>query len=104
MTERQKYARNVTQFGTTRKNFAIIAVINFMEKIKMFRARKSAFNDSWLVEQEIPCINGLSAWFEIAVCHQTSEAEMGYTDGKHGTARDRAVFIVAALNDVEAGF
>ena len=63
-----------------------------------YRARKDEFNDSWVVEREIPCINGLTAWFEIAVCHQTSEAEMGYTDGAHGTAEDRATAIAAVFN------
>jgi len=29
---------------------------------------------------------------------------MGYSDGSHGTAEERAVFIAAALNDLEAGF
>ena len=69
----------------------------------MIRARKSEFSDSWLVEQEIPCINGLAAWFEIAVCHQTSEIEMGYTDGKHGTAEDRAKMIATLLYDFKVG-
>ena len=62
------------------------------------KAEKSRFNDSWNIEQEFPCINGLSAWFVIAVVHEADEAEIGYTDGAFGTAEERAKRIVEALN------
>jgi len=61
------------------------------------RARKSDYCEDWHVEQEIPCINGLSAWFVIATAEEADEASMGYTDGIFGTAEDRARRIVDAL-------
>lgn len=63
-----------------------------------YRAVKSNFNDSWNIETEFPCINGLSAWFTIAVCHEADPSELGYTDGAFGSAEERANKIVAALN------
>ena len=64
----------------------------------MIRAIKSRFNDSWNIEQEFSCINGLSAWFQIAVVFEADEQSMGYTDGEFGTAEERANRIVEALN------
>ena len=62
------------------------------------RAVKSMFSDSWSIEQEFACINGLSAWFQIAEVPEADEQSMGYTDGHFGTAEDRANRIVEALN------
>lgn len=66
----------------------------------MYRAKPAAFSlgEDWVVELEIPCINGLSAWFEICRVHEASAEEMGYTDGAFGTAEERAIRIVEALN------
>lgn len=63
-----------------------------------YRAEKSHYNDSWNIQRQYPCINGLSAWFQVAVVHEADEAEMGYTDGAFGTAEDRAKMLVDALN------
>lgn len=63
------------------------------------RARKSDYCADWHVEQEIPCINGLSAWFVIATAEEADEASMGYTDGAFGTAEERAHRIVASLSN-----
>lgn len=67
-----------------------------------YRARKSVFNDSWNIERQYPCINGLSAWFQVAVVYEADEAEMGCTDGAFGFAEERAKVIVDALNGVAA--
>lgn len=61
-------------------------------------ATKSRFTDSWLVEQEFTCINGLRAWFVIATIDEADAAEMGYTEGAFGTAEERAKRIAEALN------
>lgn len=63
-----------------------------------FRTEKSRFNDSWSIERQFPCINGLSAWFTIAVVHEADEADLGYTDGAFGSAQQRAEQIARALN------
>jgi hypothetical protein len=65
-----------------------------------YRAEKSRFNDSWNIERQYPCINGLSAWFQVAVVHEADESEIGYTDGAFGSAEERATFLVNALNGV----
>ena len=56
--------------------------------------------DSWRIEKSLPCINGLSAMFEMAVVHDPEEAESGYTDGalSPDEAEARARTIVAAVN------
>lgn len=69
-----------------------------------YRAFKTPFgNGAWRVERSIVCINGLAAWFVVCDCEETSEQEMGYSDGAHGTAQDRAERIAAALNGVQVG-
>jgi hypothetical protein len=62
------------------------------------RATKSAHSDTWHIEQEFMCINGLRAWFVIATVDEAEEAEMGYTEGAFGTAEDRAKRIADALS------
>lgn len=69
-----------------------------------YRAIKSLFSESWDVEREYSCINGLSAWFNICTCDEYGAAEIGYTDGAVMSAQDRAERIAAALNDVHEGF
>lgn len=54
------------------------------------RARKSDHSEDWYVEREIPCINGLSAWFIICTAEEADDSSMGYTDGDFGTAEERA--------------
>lgn len=66
---------------------------------EVYQARKSPFSSYWRVEQEIPCINGLSAWFVIADVHEPDEQEIGYTDGAIGSAEQRATAIARALNE-----
>lgn len=61
------------------------------------RARKSDYSEDWHIEQELPCINGLSAWFLVAVAEEAGESAMGYSDGSIGTAEQRANLIVEAL-------
>lgn len=63
-----------------------------------YRAEKSRYNDSWTIQRQYPCINGLSAWFVVAVVHEADDAEIGYTEGAFGSAEERAKTIVDALN------
>lgn len=65
--------------------------------MSVYRAEKSRFNDSWNIERQFPCINGLSAWFVVAVVHEADEAELGYTEGAFGTAEARARHIAGVL-------
>ena len=37
----------------------------------------------YLVEVNLPCINGVAAWFALAHVFIPDEAEVGYTDGAH---------------------
>lgn len=69
-----------------------------------YRAQKAMFGDSWVVERQFACINGLSAWFAIVTVDEPSEAETGYTEGAFGSAQERAEQIATALNsrDVNA--
>jgi len=66
----------------------------------MYRARFDHLGGNWVVEQEIPCINGLAAWFCIAILPDDSAEEEILTDGKYGTAEERATKIAEALNAV----
>lgn len=68
------------------------------DEMALYRAEKSRFNDSWSIEREYACINGLSCWFQVAVVNEADEAEMGYTDGEFGSAQERAEKITKALN------
>lgn len=54
----------------------------------------------WRVETELPCINGLSAWFSLAMVWDHGEAETGYTDGAIGDSEDLAAYIAAASPSV----
>lgn len=45
-----------------------------------WRARAIRYG-SYALEVELPCINGLSAWFSVATFHETDEAERMMTDG-----------------------
>lgn len=62
------------------------------------RAVKSRYSDNWHIEQEFFCINGLRAWFVIAIVEPEDEASMGYTDGAFGTAEERANCLASALS------
>lgn len=60
--------------------------------------KQSSLSADYVVEREIPCINGLSAWFTVCVVPQADEAALGYTDGEYGSALERANEIAAALS------
>ena len=62
-----------------------------------FTARM-AVGGSYCVERLLPCVNGLSAWFVIAMVAPADESELGYTEGEFGSAEQRATLIVDALN------
>lgn len=50
------------------------------------------------IQQEISCINGLSAWFTIAVVYEPDYDELMMTDGAIGSAQETADKIVKALS------
>lgn len=50
-----------------------------------WRVRETA--SAWFVEQELPCINGLSAWFTLGLIRKPDEAEAGITDGAIESAK-----------------
>ena len=62
-----------------------------------FRSRERF--GKWVVEREISCINGLSAWFEICSVHEPDEQEIGYSDGACGSAKNNASQIANSLNN-----
>lgn len=64
----------------------------------MYRARQSIGSDSWIVEKEFPCINGLNTWFTIVFIEEATDQELGYTEGAFPSAKDRAKLIAAKLN------
>jgi hypothetical protein len=68
------------------------------ETLKAYRATKEQLSQKWVIQREHPCINGLSAWFTVATCHDSCEQEMGYSDGAIGSAEQRANQIADALN------
>jgi hypothetical protein len=63
-----------------------------------YRARKSDFSESWNIERAYPCINGLSAWFQVAEVREADEWDVGYTEGAFGSGEERARQIANALN------
>ena len=65
----------------------------------MYRAEKAMYSEDWIISKQYSCINGLSAWFEIARICETSEAELGYTEGAIGTSKERAEWIAKVLNN-----
>lgn len=72
-----------------------------MSAANPYRARQTP--DRWLIERELPCINGLSAWSAICSTVDPSAEEIGYTDGACGSAEERARLIASALNGVDQG-
>lgn len=60
-----------------------------------WRARQIRYG-SWSIETELPCINGLSAWFTIATVHAVDDAERLMSDGVRADANDDARLIAAA--------
>ena len=58
-------------------------------------------DDAWTVENEYPCINGLSCWFIICIVDEPSEQEYGYTDGAILPAKERAEWIAKVLNGMK---
>ena len=60
------------------------------------RARAIRYG-SFAIDAELPCINGLSAWFTIAHVDAIDDHELLMTDGAIGNAKDIAEAIAAAL-------
>jgi uncharacterized small protein (DUF1192 family) len=60
-----------------------------------WRARKVRFG-IYVLEVELPCVNGLSAWFHVATINETEEAERLMTDGAKLEAGEYAERIVEA--------
>jgi hypothetical protein len=60
-----------------------------------WRARKIRYG-AFSIEAELPCVNGLSAWFTIATVHETEDAERLMSDGAKADAEDDARLIAAA--------
>lgn len=54
---------------------------------------------TWPIEVELPCINGLSAWFTLGNIYSPDRAAQGYTDGalNDDLARSFAAHIVKSL-------
>jgi len=55
--------------------------------------------DTWTVEKEFPCINGLSCWFVICTVDEPSLEEYEITDGAMISAKERAEWIAKVLNN-----
>ena len=52
----------------------------------------------YLIEVELPCINGLKAWFLLATVWATDFAALQMTDGAFPAAKDTAEAIAGALH------
>lgn len=57
---------------------------------------------SHVLEVELPCINGLPAWFTVATFHAAEDAERLMTDGARMEAGEYAARIAAAMQDRRA--
>lgn len=68
---------------------------------KNVRARPVRYG-GFAIETELPCINGLSAWFTIAMVDAVDDGELLISDGAIGTAKQQADVIVSALNAILA--
>ena len=66
----------------------------------MYKVFEEPFSEDFrfTVRRYIGCVNGVSAWFTVCHIAETSPEEMGFSDGLHGTARERADTICEALN------
>jgi hypothetical protein len=64
--------------------------------------RASKVRDFFAIEAELPCINGLRAWFTVAIVHQSDEAEKGMSDGLKADAINDAEIIAAVPAMYEA--
>lgn len=60
--------------------------------------RFSAIDDSWTVETQYLCTNGLICWFVICIVDNPSEQERVYIDGAILPAKERAEWIAKILN------
>lgn len=64
-----------------------------------WRAQKLRYN-SFALEVELPCINGLSAWFSVATFHEADDEERLITDGARQEAGEYATkFAALAATD-----
>ena len=52
------------------------------------------------IESQLPCINGLAAWFTVATLYDPDEAERGMSEGATAMAMENAQFICNAVNDL----
>ena len=61
-----------------------------------WKGRQPAYSEgATYIESELPCINGLSAWFSVALVPTPSPEELGYSDGAIDSDAN-AAFIAAA--------
>lgn len=61
-----------------------------------WKGRQPAYSEgAAYIESELPCINGLSAWFSVAIVPAPSPEELGYSDGAIDSDAN-AAFIAAA--------
>lgn len=61
-----------------------------------WRARAIRYG-AYVLEVELPCINGLAAWFTIGVLYAADDAERMMTDGARLEAGEYAERIIQAL-------
>lgn len=59
-----------------------------------WRARQIRYG-AWSLDVELPCINGLSAWFNVATFHAAEDDERLMTDGARQEAREYAAKFAA---------
>jgi hypothetical protein len=59
-----------------------------------WRAQKQRYN-SFSLQVELPCINGLSAWFTVATFHEADDEERFITDGARQEAGEYAAKFAA---------
>lgn len=73
--------------------FAVLALRSAARGCPQGEWRAEEMFGAWVVQQELPCINGLSAWFDMAKVTKPDESEIGYTEGAIGSAKARAKWI-----------
>lgn len=59
-----------------------------------YRRERWPSSPCWIVEAELPCINGLSAWFPVTSAYLDAAAE-GYTDGRLNPEADARLIATA---------
>lgn len=66
-----------------------------------WRSRKIRYG-GYTIESELPCMNGLRAWFTVAIVHAHDDAERLMSEGAVADAEDDARLIAAAPTLLEA--